>query len=100
MIMFRNFINQDVTNHSKIKTLGYFGLRSSAQASKTTAKMDKRRLKITSKVLKELKAQFPETKEFIEERLKQRKYISGRGNFSFYMTRSTEEYFLFCSAKF
>ena len=71
MIMFRNFINQDVTNHSKIKTLGYFGLRSSAQASKTTAKMDKRRLKITSKVLKELKAQFPETKEFIEERLKQ-----------------------------
>ena len=70
MIIFRNFINQDVTNHSKIKMLRYFGLKSSALASKTIAKVDKRRLKITSKVLHEVKAQFLETKKFIEERLK------------------------------
>ena len=33
--------------------------------------MDKRRIRITTKVLDELKVQFPETKEFIEERLEQ-----------------------------
>ena len=35
MTIFRNFINQGVTNNSKIKALRYFGLRSSALASKT-----------------------------------------------------------------
>ena len=35
MTIFRNFINQGVTNHSQIKTLRYFGLRSGALASKT-----------------------------------------------------------------
>ena len=33
--------------------------------------MDKRRFGITLKVLNEVKVQFPETKEFIEERLEQ-----------------------------
>ena len=60
-------------SYIKIKTLKYFGLRSSALASKTknNNKIDKRRLKITLKVLNEIKVQFPKTKEFIEERLKQ-----------------------------
>ena len=31
--------------------------------------MDKRRIRITTKVLDEVKVQFPETKEFMEERL-------------------------------
>ena len=34
--------------------------------------MDKRRIRITAKVLDEVKVQFPETKEFIEEHLKQK----------------------------
>ena len=34
--------------------------------------MDKRRFGITLKVLNEVKVQFPETKEFIEERLEQK----------------------------
>ena len=34
--------------------------------------MDIQRLKITLKVLNEVKVQFPETKEFIEERLEQK----------------------------
>ena len=33
--------------------------------------MDKRRIRITMKLLGEVKVQFPETKEFIEERLEQ-----------------------------
>ena len=33
--------------------------------------MEKRRLKITFKVLNEVKVQFPRTKEFIEERVEQ-----------------------------
>ena len=37
MTIFRNFINQGITNNSKIKTLRYFGLRSIALASKTEA---------------------------------------------------------------
>ena len=46
--------------------LRYFGLRSSAIASKTkNNKMDKQRLRITLKVLNEVKVQFLETKEFI-----------------------------------
>ena len=36
--------------------------------------MEKRKLKITLKVLDEVQVQFPQTKEFIEERLKQ-KYL-------------------------
>ena len=49
--IFRNFINQGVTNHYKIKTLRCFGLRSTALESKTQhikkkkKKMDKRRTK-------------------------------------------------------
>ena len=34
MTIFRNFINKGVTNYSKIKTLRYFGFRSSALSSK------------------------------------------------------------------
>ena len=34
--------------------------------------MHKQRLRITLKILNEVKAQFPETKEFIEERLKRK----------------------------
>ena len=34
-------------------------------------KLDKRRIKIAIKVVDEVKAQFPETKEFIEEGLEQ-----------------------------
>ena len=37
MTIFRNFINQGVTNRGKIKTLPYFGLRSSVLASKAEA---------------------------------------------------------------
>ena len=33
--IFRNFINQGVTNHCKIKTLRCFGLRTTALQSKT-----------------------------------------------------------------
>ena len=48
-------------------------MRSSALTSKTEArkKMDKRRLRITMKVLGEAKAQFPNTAEFTEERQEQ-----------------------------
>ena len=35
MTIFKNFINQGVTNHIKKKRLTYFGLRSSALATKT-----------------------------------------------------------------
>ena len=62
--IFTNFINQGVNNQSKIKTVRYFGLRSSALESKTqhtTAKMDKQRIRIAAKVLDEVKVQFPET---------------------------------------
>ena len=34
-------------------------------------RMDKRRVRITLKVLNDVKVQFPETNEFIEERLEQ-----------------------------
>ena len=55
--------------------------------------MEKRKLKITPEVLNEVTADFPETKEFIEECLEQgglKKYISGRGNLSFHKPRSKE----------
>ena len=35
MMIFTNFVYQGATNHSKIETLRYFRLRSSALASKT-----------------------------------------------------------------
>ena len=66
MMIFTNFVYQGATNHSKIKTLRYFRLRSSALASKT-----QHQKWINEEVLNEVKAQFPETKEFIEKRLEQ-----------------------------
>ena len=75
--IFRNFINQGVTNHCKIKTLRCFGLRTTALQSKTQHIKKKkwineeRRIKIATKILDEVKDQFLESKEFIDERLKQ-----------------------------
>ena len=86
--IFRNFINQGVTNHYKIKTLRCFGLRSTALESKTQHIKKKlknkkkkkkkkkkwineeRRIKIATKTLDEVKDQFLQSKEFIDERLK------------------------------
>ena len=42
MTIFRYFINQDVTNYSKIKTLRYFRLSCSALARNTTHNRKKR----------------------------------------------------------
>ena len=68
MTIFSNFINQSVTNHNKIKKLRYFRLTSSALARNTTHKaMDKGRLKIISRVLEEIKLNFPETIQFTED---------------------------------
>ena len=68
MTIFSNFINQSVTSHSKIKKLKYFRLTSSALARNTTQKaMDKRRLKIISRVLEEIKLNFPETIQITED---------------------------------
>ena len=68
MTIFSNFINQSVTSHSKIKKLKYFRLTSSALARNTTHKeMDKRRLKIISRVLEEIKLNFPETIQITED---------------------------------
>ena len=72
MTIVRNFIKQGVANCSKIKAI--FRLRSSALENTiqhTATKMDKRRIKMVIKVLEEVKAQFPETKEFIDERVEQ-----------------------------
>ena len=76
--IFRNFINQGVTNHCKIKTLRCFGLRSTALESKTQhiKKIknwinEERTIKITTKLFNEVKDQFLESKEFIDKRLKQ-----------------------------
>ena len=55
--------------------------------------MDKRRFGITLKVLNEVKVQFPETKEFIEERLEQEcleENISAEEVIFFYKPRSKE----------
>ena len=55
--------------------------------------MEKLKYKITLEVLNEDTAEFPETKEFVEECLEQvslRKDISGRGNLYFYKPRSKE----------
>ena len=43
-----------------------------ARKNRNNNKMEKRKLKITLKVLNEVIAEFPETKEFIEERLEQK----------------------------
>ena len=53
--------------------------------------MDKRRIKIATTVLDEVKTKFSETVEFIDDGLEQecwKENISGRGNFSFYRPRS------------
>ena len=54
--------------------------------------MDKRRLRVVVKVVNEVKVQFPQTKEFIEERLEQecsKENISAKKViFLFYMPRS------------
>ena len=72
MTIFINFMNQGVTSHSKIKKLKCFRLRSSALARNTTHKaMDKQRLKVISRVLEEVKLNFPETMQFTEDRLEQ-----------------------------
>ena len=53
--------------------------------------MNKRRLRITWEVLNEVKVQFQETKEFIEELLEHEFLIeNGRGNYFFYKTRIKE----------
>ena len=65
----RNFINQGVTNHSKINTLRYFKCRSSALANKAKATTGKR-FKIISEVLEDVKNRFPET-DFIEEHIQE-----------------------------
>ena len=55
--------------------------------------MDKRRFGITLKVLNEVKVHFPETKEFIEERLEQEyleENISAEEVTFFYKPRSKE----------
>ena len=73
MIIFSDFINQDVVCHSKIKALRYFRLRTSALAWNIThkAKTDKQRVKIVTKISEEVKDQFTESKELINERLEQ-----------------------------
>ena len=51
----------------------YFGLRSSALASKTeTTKWEKPKLNITLEVLTEVSVEFSETKQFIEDHLEQK----------------------------
>ena len=66
--------------------------------------MDIRRLKIALKVLDEVKVQFPETKQFIEECIEQeclKENISAEEVIFFYNSRSKElaqkKHFLFCS---
>ena len=55
---------------SASKTLGYFALMSSAPVSETqTTKIYKRKLSIAMKVLNKVSVEFPETKEFIDEKL-------------------------------
>ena len=58
--------------------------------------MDRKRLKITLKILNDVKQEYPGIKKYIENRLEEEcskengKYISRRGNFSFYIPRSKE----------
>ena len=68
-----------ITNHSvesslhQNKMTWYFGLWSNALASKkrNNNKMEEQKFKITSEVLKEVTIEFPQFKEFIEQRLEQ-----------------------------
>ena len=63
MTILSNLSNLGVANHRKIKTLGYFRLRSSAlQIQQTQAKtnMDKRRIKIAVKMINEVKLNIQE----------------------------------------
>ena len=91
MTIFRNFKNQSQrfmyydyiwcflgpiialkVDYIKVKALGHFQIRSRARTSKTiNNKMGKRKLEITLKVLNEVKVAFPQTKEYLEERLRQ-----------------------------
>ena len=71
MTIFSNFINQGVTSHSKIKTLRYFRMRSSALARNATHDRMKpiwtnEKLKIISRILEDVKSNFPETIQFID----------------------------------
>ena len=74
MAVFSNLSNQGVASHSKKKTV-YFRLRSSALARNTTHdrknSMDKRRVKIISRVLDAVNLNFPEAAQFIEDCLEQ-----------------------------
>ena len=75
MTIFSNFFNPGITSHSKTKALRYFRLKSSAheqETQHTPEAMDKKRIKITIKLLEEIKNQFPETAEFIDDRLQQK----------------------------
>ena len=55
-----------------MKRLRYFRLRHKQETQHTTAKkIDKQGLRITLRVLKEVKDRFLETKEFIDDRLEQ-----------------------------
>ena len=73
MTIFGNFINQGVASHRKIKTLRYLSLRSSVhqQESQPHKGMDKRKVKIISRVLDPVKFNFPKTTQFIEDCLEQ-----------------------------
>ena len=84
MTIFCNFMNQGVASHSKID----LRLRSSALARNTThkAKMDKQRIRIATKIL-EVSGNCRIYRLSSRAAVQQRKEISGRGNFSFYMPR-------------
>ena len=74
MTIFSNLSNQGATSYSKIKTLRYFRLRSGAhqqETQRTPANMDKKRIRIAITVLKEIKNEFLETADFIDDRLEQ-----------------------------
>ena len=59
----KGFSRSSMTN----KTLGYFGVMSSALASKTeTTKLETQKLNIALKVLSEVSVEFSKTKLFIE----------------------------------
>ena len=67
------------TNHSvesslsQNKTLAYFKLTPSALVNKNeTTKMEKRKIKTTLEVLKEWSVESPETKEFIDQKSKEK----------------------------
>ena len=76
LFLFSNLINQGVTSHSKIKTLRIsdWGLVRTSKKRNTRhekTNMDKRRLKIIPRVLEEVKSNFSEATQFIEDCLEQ-----------------------------